>query len=250
MPNKHMRQIIKVEGGEGVVHLIQGARRGEEYEAGRRRRRRPNDGAAEEADETQLLRAANVAAQSQAFGEMERARLMELELQRAKADVARLQVEAKVKEEASKVKEEALQAVIRCKDDIIMLKKQLLQAKEAEIRWLHAEVARTPQVQAAAANAPAPAPALGRVASSGPGFLSNFGRYGASNVLFKYPKFMAWDQQGNVLVADADNHRLQFVRLSDGACLRTIGCKGSGAGEFQFPFGVAFDSAGLVRFRV
>ena len=30
MPNKHMRQIIKVEGGEGVVHLIQGARRGEE----------------------------------------------------------------------------------------------------------------------------------------------------------------------------------------------------------------------------
>ena len=84
MPNKHTRQIIKMEGGDGEVQLIQGARRGEESGAGRGRRRRPNESAAEEADETQLLRAANVAAQSQAFGEMERARLMELELQRAK----------------------------------------------------------------------------------------------------------------------------------------------------------------------
>jgi uncharacterized protein (DUF3084 family) len=150
MPNKHMRQIIKVEGGEGVVHLIQGARRGEEYDAGRVRRRRLNDGAAEEADETQLLRAANVAAQSQAFGEMERARLMELELQRAKADVAMLQAEAKLKDEAS----QALQAVIRSKDQVIEsrdkviesrdkfieCREQLLQQAKADVAKLQAEL--------------------------------------------------------------------------------------------------------------
>ncbi len=36
---------------------------------------------------------------------------------------------------------------------------------------------------------------------------------------------MAWDLQGDVVVADSDNHRLQVIRLSDGACLRIIGRK-------------------------
>ena len=57
---------------------------------------------------------------------------------------------------------------------------------------------------------------------------------------------MALDHQGNVVVADEGNHRLQVIRLIDGACLRTIGSKGSGAGQFNYPRGVAFDSAGHI----
>ena len=94
----------------------------------------------------------------------------------------------------------------------------------------------------AAGGSSAPAPAalapaafvaavvLGRVAPSGPGFLRIFGSRGSSNGQFSYPTFMVWDLQGNVVVADDDNHRLQVIRLSDGACLRTIGSNGSGAG--------------------
>jgi hypothetical protein len=51
--------------------------------------------------------------------------------------------------------------------------------------------------------------------------------------------------EGSV-VADEDYHRLQVIRLSDGACLRTIGSEGSGAGQFNSPQGVAFDSAGHI----
>jgi hypothetical protein len=88
--------------------------------------------------------------------------------------------------------------------------------------------------------------APGPVARSGPGFLRIFGSKGSSNGQFNEPMFMAWDHQGNVVVADCANHRLQVIRLSDGACLRTIGSKGSGAGQFNQPRGVAFDSAGHI----
>ena len=88
--------------------------------------------------------------------------------------------------------------------------------------------------------------APGPVDRSGPGFLRIFGSEGSSNGQFNYPRFMAWDHQGNVVVADQVNHRLQVIRLSDGACLRTIGSLGSGAGQFNGPFGVAFDSAGHI----
>ncbi len=57
---------------------------------------------------------------------------------------------------------------------------------------------------------------------------------------------MAWDLQGDAVVADESNHRLQVIRLSDSACLSTIGSKGSGAGQFKEPWGVAFDSAGRI----
>jgi hypothetical protein len=88
--------------------------------------------------------------------------------------------------------------------------------------------------------------APGPVARSGPGFSRIFGSRGSSSVQFMYPRFMAWDHQGNVVVTDTNNDRLQVIRLSDGACLRTIGSRGSGAGQFNRPFGVAFDSAGHI----
>ncbi len=84
-----------------------------------------------------------------------------------------------------------------------------------------AQQSSLPAAGGSSAPALAPAPALGPVARSGPGFLRIFGSKGLSNGQFNYPRFMPWDHQGNVVVADDDNHRLQVFRLSDGACLRT-----------------------------
>jgi hypothetical protein len=55
--------------------------------------------------------------------------------------------------------------------------------------------------------------APGPVARSGPCFLRIFGSAGSSNGQFNYPSSMAWDLQGDVVVADSDNHRLQVIRL-------------------------------------
>ncbi len=145
---KHMRSVIKQEDGDNEARPH--GEQQEAVDAGRERRRRPNEGADAAADETRSLRAAHAEAQAQAFGEMERARLMELELQRAKADVAMLQAEAKLKDEAS----QALQAVIRSKDQVIEsrdkviesrdkfieCREQLLQQAKADVAKLQAEL--------------------------------------------------------------------------------------------------------------
>jgi DNA-binding beta-propeller fold protein YncE len=49
-------------------------------------------------------------------------------------------------------------------------------------------------------------------------------------------------------VADYNNHRVQMLRYSDGAHVRTIGSSGSGNGQFQNPFGIVVDGQG--RFAV
>ena len=60
-----------VSAGEEEAQPHQGARQEEEADAGRERRRRPNEGAAALADETRSLRAVHAEAQVQAFGVME-----------------------------------------------------------------------------------------------------------------------------------------------------------------------------------
>jgi hypothetical protein len=57
---------------------------------------------------------------------------------------------------------------------------------------------------------------------------------------------VAFDSEGNLVVADYGNHRVQVLRYSDGAHVRTIGSQGAGAGQFQYPTGVAFDAAGHI----
>jgi tripartite motif-containing protein 71 len=57
---------------------------------------------------------------------------------------------------------------------------------------------------------------------------------------------VAFDSEGNLVVADCNNHRVQVLRYSDGAHVRTIGSEGYGAGRFQLPVGVAFDAAGHI----
>jgi DNA-binding beta-propeller fold protein YncE len=45
---------------------------------------------------------------------------------------------------------------------------------------------------------------------------------------------------------DTENHRVQVLRFSDGACLRTIGSRGSGNGQFESPRDVAVDLSGRI----
>ncbi len=46
------------------------------------------------------------------------------------------------------------------------------------------------------------------------------------------------DGEGHLIVADANNHRLQVLRLEDGSHVRSIGSEGSGPGQFKEPCGV------------
>ena len=140
MSNKQMRPVIKLEDGEGDVQSNAGQE--EQADAGRERRRRPNEGKAVAADEARSLLAVHTAAQAQAFGEMERARVMELELQQAKADVARLQVEAKLKDEAFQAKESLLQAIVRSKDESFQAFQALILSKDELLLQSRADVAK------------------------------------------------------------------------------------------------------------
>ena len=47
-------------------------------------------------------------------------------------------------------------------------------------------------------------------------------------------------------VCDGNNHRVQVFRYSDGTHLRSIGSSGSGNGQFNEPWSIAFDGAGYI----
>jgi DNA-binding beta-propeller fold protein YncE len=79
-------------------------------------------------------------------------------------------------------------------------------------------------------------------------YIRTIGSEGSGNGQFAggYGSGVAFDSEGNLVVADCDNHRVQVLRYSDGAHVRTIGSRGAGAGQFQVPTGVAFDAAGHI----
>ena len=88
---------------------------------------------------------------------------------------------------------------------------------------------------------------LGAVAAAGAGFARAIGSKGAGNGQFDRPcGGVAFDGEGNLVVADHDNHRIQVFSYIDGAHLRTIGSEGAGNGQFNCPFGIAFDGAGHI----
>jgi DNA-binding beta-propeller fold protein YncE len=88
---------------------------------------------------------------------------------------------------------------------------------------------------------------LGAVAAAGAGFLRVIGSKGAGNGQFNYPYGgVACDGEGNLVVADGENHRIQVFRYSDGTHLRSFGSQGAGAGQFNRPWGIAFDGAGHI----
>ena len=59
------------------------------------------------------------------------------------------------------------------------------------------------------------------------------------------PRGVALDAEGNVVVADSWNHRVQVFRL-DGTFVRSFGSEGSGPGQMKKPWGVAVDGAGQI----
>jgi len=88
---------------------------------------------------------------------------------------------------------------------------------------------------------------LGAVSTAGAGFARATGRRGAFDGQFCRPcGGVAFDGEGNLVVSDCDNHRIQVLRYIDGAHLRTIGSEGAGKGQFNWPWGIAFDGAGHI----
>ena len=83
-------------------------------------------------------------------------------------------------------------------------------------------------------------------------YIRTIGSRGSGNGQFGNTQFgagncgVAFDSEGNLVVADWGNDRVQVLRYSDGAHVRTIGSYGAGAGQFQLPSGVAFDAAGHI----
>jgi DNA-binding beta-propeller fold protein YncE len=71
------------------------------------------------------------------------------------------------------------------------------------------------------------------------------GEKGPGKGQFDFPRGMAIDRAGNVLIADTNNGRVQKFS-PDGVFLSVIGTKGEGLGEFREPCGVAADSSGNI----
>ena len=76
-------------------------------------------------------------------------------------------------------------------------------------------------------------------------FCRVFGKEGAGNGEFKYPRNIAIDSEGLVYVADNNNHRIQKF-THDGKYLSQFGKEGTGPGQLKSPSGITIDNAGLV----
>jgi DNA-binding beta-propeller fold protein YncE len=87
----------------------------------------------------------------------------------------------------------------------------------------------------------------GGLACSGTGFVRAIGSEGGGHAQLRGPYAgVAFDGEGNLVVSDGQNHRLQVFRYSDGAHVRTIGSVGHEIGQFHFPWGIAFDDSGHI----
>jgi streptogramin lyase len=74
-------------------------------------------------------------------------------------------------------------------------------------------------------------------------YLSQFGKEGTGNGEFKFPQAIATDSEGNVLIADTENNRVQEFN-SAGEFVRKY--SGEGANALKEPKGIAVDAEGRV----
>jgi hypothetical protein len=146
-----MRPVVKVEDGVGGAVADEGLQ--PEADAGRPwQRRRLSEAGAAVSDEA-LSRRAYLEAQALAFEGMERTRVLGEELLQAKALIAKLEAEARIKDVIIQSKDgiiqskdEQLKADIRFKDELLQAKDVIIQSKDDQLRskddQLHAKDAQ------------------------------------------------------------------------------------------------------------
>ena len=76
-------------------------------------------------------------------------------------------------------------------------------------------------------------------------FLFNFGRKGSQDGELMRPTGVAVGHDGNIIVADRDNHRIQ-VFSSEGRFITKFGTKGDGDGQLNDPHGLALTPEGNI----
>jgi sugar lactone lactonase YvrE len=78
-------------------------------------------------------------------------------------------------------------------------------------------------------------------------FIKNIGELETEdeNLAFHIPSDIAIDDQGNIYILDAGNHRIQKFG-PDGKYITTIGNRGQGPGEFYFPLSLDLDPKGYL----
>jgi DNA-binding beta-propeller fold protein YncE len=81
--------------------------------------------------------------------------------------------------------------------------------------------------------------------SPAPGINAFEGGKGKENGQFDFPRGIAVDNAGNILVADTSNGRIQKFS-SNGMFVSVIGGPGQGPGQFREPCGIAVDSSGNI----
>lgn len=74
------------------------------------------------------------------------------------------------------------------------------------------------------------------------GYISKIGASGTGDGQFASPRDVAIDSQGNIYVADRENHRIQKFD-SSGTYITQWGSFGTGNGQFKYPRGIAIDSS-------
>jgi hypothetical protein len=72
-----------------------------------------------------------------------------------------------------------------------------------------------------------------------------WGSSGAGNGLFYYPSGVAVQANGDVVVADSNNNRVQVFTPS-GTYVGQWGTLGVGNGQFEYPYGIATDGSGNI----
>ena len=75
--------------------------------------------------------------------------------------------------------------------------------------------------------------------------INRFGQYGSGQIEFDYPNGLSMTQDGHIVVADYDNHRLQVLTV-EGAFVAAVGSEGSQPLQFNYPFDVAIHHNGKI----
>ena len=76
-------------------------------------------------------------------------------------------------------------------------------------------------------------------------YLRSFGRKGNKAGEFQYPKGITFHKNGNIFVADKNNHRIQIFS-GEGEYVGMFGGKGSLDSQLSYPWGLSVDSDGNI----